>query len=57
MARTLAEYERFIGIDMRRRVVTSLTGLTGVLANSPLDEILCRYGSLTRPFSSDLIRV
>lgn len=55
-ARTLAEYEQFIGIDMRRQVVTSLTGLTGVPANSPPDEVLCRYGSLTHPFSSDLVQ-
>ncbi|MCB2262814.1 MAG: hypothetical protein LGR52_07740 [Candidatus Thiosymbion ectosymbiont of Robbea hypermnestra] len=55
-ARTLADYEGFIGIDMRRQVVTSLTGLTGVPANSPPEEVLCRYGSLTHPFSSDLIQ-
>lgn len=50
-ARTLAEYEKFIGIDMGRRVVTSLAGLTGMPENSTPDEVLCKFGSLTRPFS------
>ncbi len=50
-ARTLADYEKFIGIDMRRRVLTSLTGLLGVAENSESDEVLSKFGSLTEPFS------
>jgi len=48
--RMLADYERFIGIDMRRRALTSLTGLLGVAENSRSDEVLSKFGSLKEPF-------
>ncbi|MCB2262582.1 MAG: hypothetical protein LGR52_06530 [Candidatus Thiosymbion ectosymbiont of Robbea hypermnestra] len=50
-ARALAAYEKFIGLDMRRRAVTSLAGLTGMPENSTPEEVLCKFGSLQRPFS------
>lgn len=44
-------YEKFVGIDMQRRVLTSFTGLLGVVEDSKSDEVLCKFGSLTEPFS------
>lgn len=43
--RSLEEYERLIGIHMKTKQFTSLSGIMGVMDNAPAQEILCKFGT------------
>jgi hypothetical protein len=43
--RTLQEYEEMIGIQMKTKQFTSLSGIMGVMSNAPAQEILCKFGT------------
>jgi hypothetical protein len=43
--RTMDDYERFIGISMRKKQFTSLSGIMGVVEKAPAHEILCKFGT------------